>query len=82
MKVGGVLKNNRLKETRISKDLTQSELAELIGAKGKQSVSNWENGHSRPTLETALLLSNALGKDVEFLFGLKVQDSHTKEEAI
>lgn len=76
------MKNNRLKEARIAKNFTQAELAEIIGSKGKQSVSNWENGHSQPTLETALLLANALEKDVEFLFGLNVQDSHTGQEAI
>lgn len=66
------MKNQRLRNARIEKGLTQSELATIIGSKGKSSVSNWENGHSKPTLEVAIKLANTLEKDVEFLFGYKV----------
>jgi len=73
------MKNNRLKEAREAKGYTQTKLAELVGAQGKSSVSNWENGHSKPTLETAFKLAYILNKDVDFLFGYKVQDSQTDE---
>lgn len=76
------MKNKRLKKARINKNLTQLELAKMVGSKDKQSVSNWENGHSKPTLETALALAIILEKDVEFLFGHKVQVTHTSGEVI
>ncbi|MFC4389110.1 helix-turn-helix transcriptional regulator [Gracilibacillus marinus] len=72
------MKNTRLIEARKNKNLNQTELAEILGFSGKQSVANWENGYSNPTLETAIRLSEVLEKDIKFLFGNKVQDSHTK----
>jgi len=73
------MKNNRLKKAREEKSLNQEQLAKLVGAIGKSSVSNWENGHSSPTLETAIKLSRILNKDVEYLFGHDVQASYTDE---
>lgn len=75
------MKNNRLKEAREEKELNQEQLAKLVGAMGKSSVSNWENGYSTPTLETAIKLSRVLNKDIEFLFGYDVQETHTSEFA-
>ena len=72
------MKNHRLVEARKEKNLNQTQLARMLGFKDKQSVSNWENGHSTPTLETAIRLSRILEKDIVFLFGYNVQDSQTK----
>ena len=71
------MKNNRLKKAREEKELNQEQLAKLVGAMGKSSVSNWENGYSTPTLETAIRLARVLNKDIEFLFGHDVQVTHT-----
>lgn len=73
------MKNHRLVEARKEKNLNQTQLAKMLGFKDKQSVSNWENGHSTPTLETAIRLSYLLEKDIVYLFGDKVQDSQTKQ---
>lgn len=70
------MKNERLKKAREAKSLNQSQLAKLVGAQGKSSVSNWENGYSKPTLSTAIKLANVLDRDVDFLFNYKVQESH------
>jgi len=75
------MKNNRLKKAREEKRLNQEQLAKLVGTTGKSSVSNWENGYSTPTLETAIKLSRILDKDVEFLFGKEVQENHTNNIA-
>lgn len=74
------MKNNRLKKARELKGYSQEQLAKLVGAQGKSSVSNWENGYSTPTLETAIKLGRILEQDIEFLFGQKVQVSHTKDK--
>ncbi|MFD1350200.1 helix-turn-helix transcriptional regulator [Oceanobacillus caeni] len=73
------MKNERLIEARKQKHLNQTQLAHMLGFKGKQSVANWENGHSTPTLTTAIQIAEILEKDVIFLFGHKVQDSQTKD---
>lgn len=78
------MKNQRLIDARKQKELNQTQLAHMLGFKGKQSVANWENGHSTPTLSTAIKISEILEKDVVYLFGVQVQDTHTngKREAI
>lgn len=78
---GDLIKNQRLIEARKQKQLNQEQLAKMLGFKGKQSVANWENGHSRPTLTTAIAISRVLEKDVVFLFGNHVQDAHTINES-
>ncbi|UOQ91479.1 helix-turn-helix domain-containing protein [Halobacillus shinanisalinarum] len=76
------MKNKRLKEARIQANMSQTQLSECLGYKGKQSVANWENGYSTPTLKVAICLAEVLGKDVSYLFGHKVQVSHTKKREI
>lgn len=71
------IKNNNFANARKEKGLTQEELAKLLGYKGKQTVANWENGHSKPPLNKALEASEILEKDVNYLFGQNVQGTHT-----
>lgn len=75
------MKDNRLKKAREEKELNQEQLDKLVSAMGKSSVSKWENGYSTPTLETAIKLSRVLNKDIEFLFGHDIQETHTDEVA-
>lgn len=75
------MKNLNLVNARKQKNLTQKQLAESLIGVSKASVSNWENGYSKPRLETALQVSVVLGKDVSFLFGYEVQESCTKQLA-
>lgn len=72
------LKNLNLKSARKRKQLTQSQLAEMIKVVGKAAVSNWETGYSKPRLEVAILVSEILEEDITFLFGYNVQVSCTK----
>lgn len=71
------MKNSNLIQARESKNLTQEQLAKRLGKYGKQTISNWENGRSTPSMEDAFLIAEILEVDVRFLFGNKVQDSHT-----
>lgn len=71
------LKNNPLIKARKNKSLTQEELAEMLGY-SKATVSNWENGHSNPSLSDAFKVSVALEEDINNLFsGIKIQVSCT-----
>lgn len=71
------MKNYRLIQARKNKNMSQEQLAIKLGFKGKQSVANWENGHSTPTLSTAISISKLLDEDVEYLFGEIVQVTPT-----
>ncbi len=73
------MKNLNLKSARKRKQLTQSQLADMIKVVGKATVSNWETGYSKPRLEVAILVSEILEEDVAFLFGYDVQVSCTKK---
>lgn len=50
--------------------MTQAELAEAVGI-ARVSIVAIENGRFLPTIETALLISQALQVSVEELFWLK-----------
>jgi transcriptional regulator with XRE-family HTH domain len=58
---------NNLKIIRTAKNITQSELAELVNV-DKSFVSNIENGKNNPTLSTIASLAKALKVPVDELF--------------
>lgn len=51
---------DNLKKIRVSKNITQTELAETLGI-DKSFLSNIENGKTNPTLSTITSLAKALG---------------------
>lgn len=61
-----VLKNN-LALARQEKDLTQKELADLVGV-SRNTISSIETGQFNPTAKLALILCIALDKKFEELF--------------
>ena len=61
-----VLKN-RLKEARTEKNLSQQQLADLVGV-SRNTISSIETGQFNPTAKLALILCIALDKSVEELF--------------
>jgi putative transcriptional regulator len=61
---------NRLREERARRDLTQAELAEMVGV-SRKTVNTVENGVFIPSTVLALRLAKALGTTVEKLFHLK-----------
>lgn len=54
----------KIKLARVELDMTQTDLADKIGAKQK-SVSRYENGASTPSLETMVKISKVLRKSVD-----------------
>lgn len=61
-----VLKN-RLKIARAEKNLSQGELAELVGV-SRNTISSIETGQFNPTAKLAMILCIALDKKFEDLF--------------
>ena len=66
MKENLVLKN-KLKLARAEKDLSQGELAQLVGV-SRQTIISIETGKFCPTAKLALLLCIALDKKFEEIF--------------
>ena len=61
-----VLKNN-LKEARAKKQISQRELAEIVGV-SRNTISSIETGQFNPTAKLALIICIALDKKFEELF--------------
>lgn len=61
-----VLKNN-LKEARAKKQISQRELAEMVGV-SRNTISSIETGLFNPTAKLALIICIALDKKFEELF--------------
>lgn len=58
---------NRLKQARTEKGLSQAQLAELVGV-SRNTISSIETGQFSPTAKLALILCLALDKQFEELF--------------
>ncbi len=61
-----ILKNN-LKAARAAKNLSQTQLAEMVGV-SRNTISSIETGQFNPTAKLALILCVALDKKFEELF--------------
>ena len=61
---------NRLKVARAEKNLSQEELAKLVGVT-RQTIWSIENEHYVPSALLAFVLAKRLGKPVEELFTLE-----------
>lgn len=60
----------RLKEIRIKRGLTQTELGEKVGVK-QSTFTNWEKGKREPNFEIVIKLADLLEVSVDWLFGRK-----------
>ncbi len=72
MTVNYILKN-RLKVARAEKNLSQDELARLVGVT-RQTIGSIETGQYCPSARLALALAMKLDKKVEELFYLEEQN--------
>ncbi|MFR0540766.1 helix-turn-helix transcriptional regulator [Lactobacillus delbrueckii] len=61
------MKNLRLKAARAEKDLSQQQLADLIGV-SRQTVSAIEKGNYNPTVNLCIAICQALDKTLNDLF--------------
>lgn len=57
-----------IRKARLKKGWTQKQLAEAIGVK-HNSISDWENGKSKPYADTLELIMGALDVDANTLLG-------------
>ena len=68
------MKNLRLKFARAGKDLSQQELADLVGV-SRQTINAIEKGDYNPTIRLCLAICHVLGKTLDELFWEEEEDT-------
>lgn len=61
------MKNLRLKSARAALDLSQEQLAKIVGV-SRQTINAIEKGDYNPTIKLCLAICHALGKTLDELF--------------
>ena len=61
------MKNLRMKAARVSKDLSQDQLARMIGV-SRQTINAIEKGDYNPTINLCISICKALDKALDELF--------------
>lgn len=61
------MKNKKMKIARVEKDLSQEQLADLVGAT-RQTIGMIESGKFNPSLQLCISICRALGKTLDDLF--------------
>lgn len=61
------MKNLRLKAARAGLDLSQQELADIVGV-SRQTINAIEKGDYNPTIRLCISICKALGKTLDELF--------------
>ena len=68
------MKNLRLKSARAGKDLSQQELADLVGV-SRQTINAIEKGDYNPTIRLCLAICHVLEKTLDELFWEEEEES-------
>ncbi len=61
------MKNLRLKAARAENDLSQADLAKIVGVT-RQTINQIESGEYNPTIKLCLAICKALNKSLDQLF--------------
>ena len=61
------MKNLKMKSARVAKDLSQQQLADLIGV-SRQTISAIEKGDYNPTINLCIAICRELGRTLDELF--------------
>ncbi len=69
----------RLKNSRNRRKFTQGELAIKVNTT-KATISNYENGHSTPSNDMLIQLSDALGVSTDYLLGRSDTPNMSEQE--
>lgn len=69
------MKNLKLKLARMEQNITQQELADMVGVT-RQTIGLIEAGNYNPTLNLCLAICYALGKDLNTLFWEEKQNEN------
>ncbi len=58
---------SRIKQIRAVFELPQAEVGRICGC-GATTVSNWEQGRQKPTIEQAMKLADRLGLTLDYIY--------------
>lgn len=72
------MKNKKMKIARIEKDLSQEQLADLVGA-ARQTIGMIESGKFNPSLQLCISICRALGKTLNDLFWEETEEGDGRE---
>ena len=61
--------NERIKELRTAKSLTQVDLAKELNV-SKQCISNWENNNIQPSVDMLLKIAKYFSVSTDYLLGI------------
>src|SRR5699024_2284010 len=70
---------NKIKTLRQDHQMTQKQLADLIGVSNK-AISKWENGEGLPDIENLKRLSNIFNISIDDLVKEKIENKKTEKE--
>lgn len=74
-----------LRDLRLKRNISQPELAEVLGIKNRVSISNYENGKAEPKYEDLLKMADYFNVTVDYLLGRENAEKHftdhTKQDA-
>lgn len=71
--------NNQLTKLRKRKNITQNELADMLGVK-QYVISSWEIGRSEPNINQIIALSNIFNISTDYLLDNSIIRVNTEEE--
>ena len=66
------MKNKKLKLARVEKDMSQEDLANIVGVT-RQTIGLIETGNYNPSLKLCIAICNALDKTLNALFRYKTR---------
>ena len=69
---------NRIKQCREKSNLSQKYVAVALGV-AAPSVSNWESGKTKPTMENYINLAKLFGVSVEYILGVDEEPSSASD---
>lgn len=67
--------NNRIKELRKQKNISQKKLSEMIGY-SQSVISDWENCNAEPTTSAVSALANCFGCSIDYLVGRENEEGN------
>ena len=71
----------RIKELRKKRNITQQDLAEMLGV-SYQAISRWENNITSPDITTLPVLANIFNVTVDYLLDVNIKENTQIRENI
>ena len=71
--------HERLKNLRISQKLTQKELADKLGLTNTSTISKYESGETKPSMEIIDKLADLFGVTADYLMGRSAEKNTNNE---